>query len=547
MLRTMAQHPPDQKPALSSSEAASVVPLAPQASVPPSSTRPAPSSSTPSLFQAGLASAISKGSFHITHPSHQSTTPAPYQSVAPVPVSASHLSPPTQTKWRVTPLQKETLLAAFDEDAYPELAKKTALAEQLGVTTTQISKWFQHRRETLTRLGQFKAQYNRTRRTPEELDVLQNAFDTDRYPTAEKLAELEAQLHGVTAKQIKLWFKHRRKQVQKRNRTSSTSPHTSPALSPAGAVAADSIHSLPLVTRPQERAPVISDWQPTATVGLLPALQHSTVQQSGLIQPTASTSVAYPLAPHAYYAYKTPQVVLPATSTFTDSELMALRGGQAVANGIPSTEALARLAALLNRPTGTVSEWFRSAVSKTESPALCEVQSPVYMPGPYLQHSADPTRGGGAGPYQSPSGPAYASGTGPGSHLQSENGASVNPSLSNMPAAAGYESGKLPGDDGKDTGSTSRLGTEKSEGYPVSDVLHQVTPGPYPSYIYPAGVMSHPSVSFTPTPATAAGHGGSVSAPMLAPLRYVPTSPNVPSYGNPNQMWYGQAPSHSKG
>lgn len=550
MLRTMAQHPPDHKPGLPSSDPSSGVPVPSPVSAPPSSSRSVPSSSTPPLFQPGaLASPIAKGPFH-HHAHHATGTASPYATAAAV-VSASHLSPPAQSKWRVTPLQKEALLAAFHEDAYPELAKKTALAEQLGVTTTQISKWFQHRRESLTRLGQFKAQYNRTRRTPEELDVLQNAFDIDRYPTAEKLAELEAQLQGVTAKQIKLWFKHRRKQVQKRNRTSSTSPHTSPVLSPGAAVAADSIHSLPLVPRPQERMPVISDWQPTSSAGLLPALQHSAVQQPGLVQPAVSTSLAYPFAPHSYYAYKAPQVMLSTPSTFSDAELMALRGGQAVANGIPSAEALARLATLLNRPVGTLSEWFRGAVSKADGSSAGEVQNPVYMAGPYVQQSTDPARGGGAGAYQQQTSlgtgqaPNYTSSTGAGSHLQSENGASATPPLTNMPTGMTYEAGKIVGaDDGKDTASASRLGTEKSEAFPASDVIHQVTPGAYPSYVYPAGVVPHPGVPFSPAPAV---HASSASAPMLAPLRYVPASPNVQTYANPNQMWYSQAPSYSKG
>lgn len=436
-------------------------------------------------------------------------------------------------------------MAAFHEDAYPELAKKTALAEQLGVTTTQISKWFQHRRESLTRLGQFKAQYNRTRRTPEELDVLQNAFDIDRYPTAEKLAELESQLQGVTAKQIKLWFKHRRKQVQKRNRTSSTSPHTSPVLSPTQA-AADVMHSLPLVPRPQDRIPVLSDWQPSASAGLLPALQHSNVAQPGLVQPTPMTSVG----PYSYYAYKTPPMMLSPPSQFNELELMALRGAQAVTTGTPSAEGMSRLATLLNRPVALVSEWFRAqAVSKGEGSSVGDVQNPVYMAGPYVQQSTDPARAGGTGAYQQQTSlgtgqtPNYTSSTGAGSHVQSENGASATPPLTNMPAGMNYEVGKaVAADDGKDSASATRLAVEKSEAFPASDVMHQATPGVYPSYVYPAGVMSHPSVPFNPTPGAHAS-----SAPMLAPLRYVPASPNVQPYANPNQMWYSQAPSYSKG
>lgn len=552
MLRTMAQHPPDQKPTLSSSEVASTsVARIPQvSSVPACSTPSAPSPSTLPLLQpSGLISPIAK-SYQHAQPVQHTTTPAQYHAAA---ASTSNLSTPSQSKWRVTPLQKETLLAAFNEDAYPELAKKTSLAEQLGVTTTQISKWFQHRRENLTRLGQFKAQYNRTRRTPEELDVLQNAFDVDRYPTAEKLAELEAQLQGVTAKQIKLWFKHRRKQVQKRNRTSSSSPHTPPALSPATAVAADAIQTLPLGPRPQERIPMIPDWQPTATSGLLPGL-HSTVQQPGFVQPAVSTSVAHPFAAHSYYTYKAPQIMLSTPSTFTESEQMALRGGQAVANGFPSAEALARLASLLNRPVGIVSEWFRGTVGKVEGSSVGDVQNSAYVAGPYLQ-GADSAR---THPQQhslvSGQTPNYASGAGgvAGAHLQTENGVNATHPLTSMHVGVGYEAGKLVGEEGKDNGSLSRLAAEKSEAFPTSDVMHQVAPGSYPSYVYPAGALPHPSVAFDHTaacPSTigAAGHGTSASAPMLAPLRYVPTSQNIQGYVNPSQMWYSPAPSHSKG
>ncbi len=84
--------------------------------------------------------------------------------------------PPTTHKWRVTPAQKERLLKAFAEEPYPDPTRKTRLAAQLGVTGTQVSKWFQHRRESLTRLGQFKAQYNRSRRTDRELQVLQSKY-----------------------------------------------------------------------------------------------------------------------------------------------------------------------------------------------------------------------------------------------------------------------------------------------------------------------------------------------------------------------------------
>lgn len=553
----MAHHTPDHKPppgvAVLAPSAVTATVAGPSVvhaatSAPPSSSRSVPSSSTPPLFHApapsspalhpNLSSPISKP-FSQQHP--RASASAAY-------AAASHLSPPAQSKWRVTPLQKEALLAAFHDDAYPELAKKTALAEQLGVTTTQISKWFQHRRESLTRLGQFKAQYNRTRRTPEELDVLQNAFDIDRYPTSEKLAELEAQLQGVTAKQIKLWFKHRRKQVQKRNRTSSTSPHTSPVLSPAQAAAADVMHSLPLVPRPQDRIPVLSDWQPSASAALLPALQHSPVAQPGMVQASPMSS-----GPYSYYTYKTPQMMLSAPSQqFNDMELMALRGAQAIAAGVPSAEGISRVATLLNRPVTLVSEWFRAqAVNKGDGSSAGDVQNPVYMAGPYVQQSTDPARAGGTGAYQQQTSlgtgqaPNYTSSTGAGSHVQSENGASATPPLTNMPAGMNYEVGKaVAADDGKDSASASRL-AEKSEAFPASDVMHQVTPGVYPSvpsYVYPAGVMSHPSVPFNPTPAAHTS-----SAPMLAPLRYVPASPNVQPYANPNQMWYSQAPSYSKG
>lgn len=461
---------------------------------------------------------------------HLSRTLPPY-------LNSPRLSTPTHSKWRVTPAQKDALLAAFREEPYPELARKNALAAQLGVTTTQISKWFQHRRESLTRVGQFKAQYNRTRRTPEELDVLQNAFEIDRYPTADRLAELESQLSNVTAKQIKLWFKHRRKQVQKRNRTATVagtenSPSSSPLLSPN----ANSNNDVLVQGRPTDRTPAqpLPDWTPVSPA--LPGIPQQSVATANIVAQTpASTSVQYPV-PQNYY-YKCPQVLPNQQQQFSELEVMALRGALAFANGsAPAADALTRLAALLNRPVSMIADWFRTQINTKPTDPATEVN---YMPSTFVAQSEARPSSSSFQPH--PQSTFNTNSAGAGSHVHSEGGGSQTSPLGGISATGFDSSGKSIGSEeaAKAMVDSTRVGIEKSEAFGSSDIMQSVQTGVYPGYVYTTGVITQPPVGFAQQPQNG-------SAPLLAPLRYVP-SPNVQQYAAPNAVWYEQAPSSSKG
>lgn len=480
-----------------------------------------------------------------------------------------HIPSPSQSKWRVTPSQKEALLSAFQNDAYPDLQRKVRLADQLGVTTAQISKWFQHRRESLTRLGQFKAQYNRTRRTPEQLDVLQAAFEIDRYPTADRLVQLEAQLTGVTAKQIKLWFKHRRKQVQKRNRTSSSpsnpssyaSSHHTPTGPPHSVVKV--IHHPDLAAANHDSAR--PDWRPcVSAAALVSAVQHCQPVPAAtgpVLQPASPTAVPYTFDPHSYYPYKTPHVMLAQHSHFSDMELMALRGAHAISNSKPSHEGLGRLAHMLNRPYGLLNDWFCSQHMGRPSETLTDIQQQPFTHSPIFTQS-DNTAGRSYN-----SGRPYTDGQSPRTFqdFRKVDGdvqmAAVSEKSPNTPNATQ----KVANGRGEQDPATSfqqldvksttefptaqRLSEEKNVVQPIANTLVQhMPPSMYSTgYMYQNGldggmvVAAHQTAAF-------AGHAS--SAPLLAPLRYMPATSNGNGQATyvaaPNPVWYQHAPNFSK-
>lgn len=279
---------------------------------------------------------------------------------------------------------------------YPELKKKSQLALKLGVTTTQVSKWFQHRRETLTRLGQFKAQYNRTRRTPAELDVLQQSFEMDRYPSAERLSQLEQQLDGVTAKQIKLWFKHRRKQATKRNRHKSSSNSSSPTVG-SGSQRRSPFHTHPAHQSsssyplsqpfPPPSSSILHSLQNTSTISHQPLSTQSSLVPPCPVQQSPESHTGYLLDSNhqPFYSYnnKAPQhgmlvsgttppssgVATGSTPSFTGMEEMALRAARTVMNSKLTIEGLSRLSKFLNRPQSHISHWFSTTGATTDAMA----------------------------------------------------------------------------------------------------------------------------------------------------------------------------------
>jgi hypothetical protein len=88
--------------------------------------------------------------------------------------AATRPSGPRASKWRVLSSQKKVLLDAFAAQPYPSPSEKEVLANTVGVTVTQLAKWFQHRREALGRAGKFQVLFNRARRSAAESNVLQS-------------------------------------------------------------------------------------------------------------------------------------------------------------------------------------------------------------------------------------------------------------------------------------------------------------------------------------------------------------------------------------
>jgi hypothetical protein len=80
------------------------------------------------------------------------------------------------SKWRVLSSQKRILLDAFADHPYPSRGEKADLARAVGVTVTQLAKWFQHHREALCRAGKFKVLFSRARRSNSESEILQGVF-----------------------------------------------------------------------------------------------------------------------------------------------------------------------------------------------------------------------------------------------------------------------------------------------------------------------------------------------------------------------------------
>jgi hypothetical protein len=99
-------------------------------------------------------------------------------STTPFALDAARPSGPRSSKWRVLSSQKKVLLDAFAAQPYPSPSEKEALADTVGVTVTQLAKWFQHRREALGRTGKFQVLFNRARRSAAESTVLQSELFT---------------------------------------------------------------------------------------------------------------------------------------------------------------------------------------------------------------------------------------------------------------------------------------------------------------------------------------------------------------------------------
>lgn len=514
----------------------------------------------PSTFLAPLATSTSIQPHHTNPITNQNNVTFPIHDPNSIQQPTSQdpflTTTTTQPKWRVTPAQKEILMKAFDEDAYPELQKKVQLAETLGVTTTQISKWFQHRRESLTRTGQFKAQYNRTRRTPEELDVLQAAFEVDRYPTAERLAELEAQLAGVTAKQIKLWFKHRRKQVQKRNRTSTSL--SIPSIGTNNVTYPSNIGMNQTVAKMMRRpdgTPSVTDLQRNdwrSNDPNLPGMVSTNPQLSQQIQSVYNnTNPSFPYMPNLYQ-YSSPCKVtnaFPQNVQFSEMELMALRGAHAVSNANPSNEGVSRLAQLLNRPQNLLNDWFRSQEptrpleGSTDTPQASVLYSPCLT---QRDQEIDPKLNttSRAMDLQSASLSQKDEKSGIEVELNQKNREKDNVQASSTSDPQHDPNGIVNSLNAQAPTAQSSANRSCSVDPSQGSVMTHPQANMYQTYLYQNAVdgrmmVPQQSPSFQPMQPG--------STPVLAPLRYnTPATSTAPSYVPPNGMWYQQTTPYSK-
>jgi len=125
-------------------------------------------------------------------------------------------------RWKPTELQRSMLMEEFDKEPYPSVEYKGELASRIGVKRQQIAKWFQHRRESLSKAGKFEGQKQRDRRTPQELHVLQDAFNISPYPSADEIQNIVLKLPSLSEAQVRLWFKHKRNSVIKKGPESSS-------------------------------------------------------------------------------------------------------------------------------------------------------------------------------------------------------------------------------------------------------------------------------------------------------------------------------------
>mmetsp|Transcript_11060 Transcript_11060/g.33927 ORF Transcript_11060/g.33927 Transcript_11060/m.33927 type:complete len:439 (-) Transcript_11060:40-1356(-) len=126
-------------------------------------------------------------------------------------------SRPQPTRWKPSEEQKKWLMNEFHNNPYPDVETKERLADELNVKRSQVSKWFQHKRESLSKLGRFHGQKQRERRTKEELAILEAAFAKYTYPSGEQIEEVLERLGGaLTSAQVKLWFKHKRNMLAKK-------------------------------------------------------------------------------------------------------------------------------------------------------------------------------------------------------------------------------------------------------------------------------------------------------------------------------------------
>jgi Homeodomain len=90
-------------------------------------------------------------------------------------VECSHVAA-RAPKWILSSFQRNILLVEFEALPYPTLLAKSQIALRIGASVTQVSKWFQHHRESLGRVNQFKLQFPRVKKSASDLRTLEGVL-----------------------------------------------------------------------------------------------------------------------------------------------------------------------------------------------------------------------------------------------------------------------------------------------------------------------------------------------------------------------------------
>ncbi|KAK8918448.1 Homeobox protein HOX1A [Platanthera zijinensis] len=122
---------------------------------------------------------------------------------------SSSYSSTRRTKYGIA--NKKKLYDAFQENQYPTKEKKECLAQELGMTFQQVTKWFGNARHSSTAASTPPKPTDsiRTAEKPYK-KKLKEAFQENQYPSKGKKEELAQEL-GMTSRQVSRWFESARR------------------------------------------------------------------------------------------------------------------------------------------------------------------------------------------------------------------------------------------------------------------------------------------------------------------------------------------------
>ena len=180
-------------------------------------------------------------------------------------------------RWRPSKEQKALLMEMFKRNPYPSVAEKKEVALRMGIHKARVSKWFQHKRESLVRKGLFQGEKQPQRRSQEELTVLEASFLRNPYPSRNDMQDLAKELGNLSEAQIRLWFKHKRSSLVRskssrsvKSREASASQDTTPPVSSGGSA----VGRMRSMNVGFVGAPSLGNEMRTSTIWLDPVQQH---------------------------------------------------------------------------------------------------------------------------------------------------------------------------------------------------------------------------------------------------------------------------------